>query len=120
MGAANTEPGGLFFMSKTADPKWQRRRLQVMERDNWTCQRCGNTSEQLEVHHLVYVHKAKYHEYLDHELITLCRECHQYETENIGPAITMLNYNVRTSGMLSDEIAMLADYHFYSAKIQRT
>jgi hypothetical protein len=92
----------------TANPGWQKRRLEIMQRDNWTCQRCYNTEEQLEVHHLVYRGKTKYQDYLDCELITLCRSCHQRETDNLDKAIQYFNYQIRTSGMLSDEIMELA------------
>lgn len=105
------EPGRAFSMTNTSNPLWQRKRLKIFERDGWACQRCFDESEQLEVHHLVYKEGIPYWEYQEHELITLCRTCHQYETDNIKKAIDLLAYNVKTSGLLSDEILKLASYH---------
>lgn len=68
------------------DPRWQKRRLEIMQRDNFTCQKCGNglnDGVSLNVHHLVY-RKCQPWEYLDYELVTLCENCH-HETHNAKP-----------------------------------
>lgn len=106
-------------MSNTTNPQWQRRRLEILNRDNFTCQRCYDTETQLEVHHVVYRNRTKYQDYLDKELITLCRKCHQHETENLDRSIEFLVYQIRTSGMLSDEIMELASYHMKNPKVRR-
>jgi len=53
--------------------EWQELRRQILQRDNYTCQQCGQTSP-LEVHHL----KAKHIGGTDDpaNLITLCETCH--------------------------------------------
>ena len=61
------------------DPRWQKRRLEIMQRDNFTCQMCGNgltSGVPLNVHHYVYHKGYLPWEYPDKELITLCRDCH--------------------------------------------
>jgi len=63
------------------DPRWQRRRLEIMQRDDFTCQHCGRKDRTLHVHHKRYVKQWKPWEYLDSDLITLCDECHQIETD---------------------------------------
>jgi 5-methylcytosine-specific restriction endonuclease McrA len=40
------------YNEKLKDPRWQRRRLKIFERDNWTCQLCSRTDLELHVHHL--------------------------------------------------------------------
>lgn len=52
--------------------KWKVRRKQVLERDNYTCQECGNKAWQ--VHHLTY--KRIFNERLN-DLISLCEDCHK-------------------------------------------
>lgn len=99
------------YPEQIKNPKWQRKRLEVFNRDNFTCQRCGSSKKEIQVHHLVYHPGNKIWEYKDHELITLCKDCHKHESENLNPACKMLIYNIRTSGMLSDEIYELAQYH---------
>lgn len=61
-------------------PEWQKKRLEIMHRDNFTCQYCGSKENELQVHHRVYRKGAKPWEYDDFELITLCKNCHSLET----------------------------------------
>lgn len=62
-------------------PLWQKKRLKIMERDDFTCQHCGCKERELQVHHRIYHKGAKPWEYDDSELITLCNQCHEVETE---------------------------------------
>lgn len=71
----------MTYQQKLADPRWQRKRLEIMNRDNWTCQRCGDATTQLEVHHTDYWEGKKPWEYPDDMLTTVCRNCHQKEQE---------------------------------------
>lgn len=67
----------LFKMEQYKDPRWQKRRLQIMERDKFGCQSCGLTGRTLNVHHFVYKRGKDIWDYKDDELITLCNECHE-------------------------------------------
>ena len=62
-------------------PLWQKKRLRILERDDFTCQHCGCKERELQVHHRIYHKGAKPWEYDDSELITLCSRCHEIETE---------------------------------------
>ena len=59
--------------------KWQKKSAEIKMRDNFTCQRCGKTSDEtvLNVHHICYIEHLHYWEYPDNLLITLCPECHK-------------------------------------------
>ena len=59
------------------DPRWQRKRLEVMQRDHWKCACCSDGESELNVHHIQYRQGAKPWEYDDSLLITLCRRCHE-------------------------------------------
>ena len=65
------------------DPRWQKRRLEIMERDEWTCQKCRDTEATLTVHHKSYRFEgdgfADVWDYKDNDLITLCDTCHGVE-----------------------------------------
>ena len=63
------------------DPRWQKKRLEVMQRDGFRCQHCLSEDKELQVHHAVYHKNYKPWEYENKELITLCRRCHEIETE---------------------------------------
>lgn len=46
----------------------------VLHRDNYSCQHCGVTKTQLQVHHLIY--RSNGGSDLENNLITLCKDCH--------------------------------------------
>jgi hypothetical protein len=58
------------------DPRWQRRRLEIMQRDGFSCLCCGSESKTLSVHHRRYRKGAAPWEYDGGDLVTLCEECH--------------------------------------------
>lgn len=64
------------YSEKLKDPRWQKKRLKVLERDNWTCQSCFDFKDTLHIHHMVYDYRKEPWEYEDHLLVTLCAECH--------------------------------------------
>jgi hypothetical protein len=66
------------YKEKLMDPQWQKRRLQIFERDKFTCQVCMDTRETLHVHHLQYF-KGDPWDVEDIYLITLCEICHEEE-----------------------------------------
>jgi hypothetical protein len=61
------------------DPLWQRKRLEIFNRDNFTCQRCFNNRITLCVHHFAYQPGLKPWEYKNEDLITWCINCHENE-----------------------------------------
>jgi hypothetical protein len=58
------------------DPRWQKKRLEIMQRDEFTCQKCNHTKTTLNVHHIEYIKALKPWEYPEEKLITLCKFCH--------------------------------------------
>ena len=74
---ATTEYDSRPYWEKLKDPRWQRRRLEIMERDNFKCRHCRSDSNTLNVHHRVYNKGAQPWDYDDHLLITLCESCHE-------------------------------------------
>lgn len=66
------------YKEQLADGRWLRKKNEILERDNYTCQRCGATSN-LQVHHKEYLANKKAWEYSNEDLITLCVNCHENE-----------------------------------------
>lgn len=62
------------------DPRWQKKRLRILERDNWTCQDTGKQEETLQVHHCWYA-KGPPWETPDEFLLTLCESAHEERQE---------------------------------------
>ncbi len=67
------------YGDKLKDPRWQKKRLLIFERDEWTCQSCGAKNMTLNVHHLKYFPGKEPWEYEDVYLITYCEKCHETE-----------------------------------------
>jgi hypothetical protein len=67
------------YKEQLKSPKWQKKRLEIMQRDNFTCQICGETEKQLHVHHLAYLPGRNIWDYSAQHLITVCEECHEFE-----------------------------------------
>jgi hypothetical protein len=63
------------------DPRWQKKRLEILSRDEFTCQFCRDTESTLHVHHLAYVYGRNPWEYENYYLLTLCESCHEFEHE---------------------------------------
>lgn len=61
-------------------PNWQKKRLEILSRDNWACRSCGNDKETLHVHHRIYNSGCKPWEYDNNLLVTLCSICHEEES----------------------------------------
>lgn len=61
------------YKDQLKHPEWQKRRLKIFERDNFTCQICLDTEETLQVHHKSYDKSKKAWEYGDDRLVTLAK-----------------------------------------------
>jgi hypothetical protein len=70
-------------------------RKAVFERDNYTCQKCGdNIGGNLNAHHVIYFYKDKTKRMLIENGITLCKKCHTKEHVNAGDRFAhLLNYS---------------------------
>jgi hypothetical protein len=63
------------YADKLRDPRWQRKRLEVMQRDGWCCVECGTEDRTLTVHHDWYVGEPWDAPFA--ALRTLCDKCHR-------------------------------------------
>jgi len=65
----------MSYSEQLKDPRWQRKRLEILQRDGFACRNCGNKQKELHVHHVVYVKDQALWDY-DQTLMTLCSDCH--------------------------------------------
>jgi len=63
------------------DPRWQKKRLEIFQRDKWKCQRCRSKKHELHVHHFKYTSKLPWKE-KNENLMTLCSYCHEEMSVN--------------------------------------
>lgn len=67
------------YSEKLKDPRWQRKRLEIMHRDEFRCRVCGDEAKTLHIHHVRYIKGREPWEYKDFYLVTLCEDCHRDE-----------------------------------------
>ena len=44
----------MAYSEKLKNPKWQKKRLEILNRDNFTCIKCGDKETTLQIHHFKY------------------------------------------------------------------
>jgi len=59
------------------DPRWQKKRLEILQRDNFKCRSCDDSKNTLHIHHTKYDKDLLPWEYDDLDYITLCKNCHE-------------------------------------------
>lgn len=103
------EPKG---QSPYLDPRWQKKRLSILDRDEFACQCCGSTSKTLHVHHLFYKKSSEGPwDYEDEALITYCDECHDALHSLSKRNANALFCSLVQAGITSDEqIRELVDF----------
>jgi hypothetical protein len=69
------------YSEQLRDPRWQRKRLETMQRDDWKCCRCSRGDVTLNVHHREYINGRMPWEYELEMLETLCEPCHNRHHE---------------------------------------
>lgn len=81
----------LTYVEKLRDPRWQKKRLEVLDRAGWKCELCGLQSNSMHVHHGYYRRGAQPWEYHKSTLHALCEFCHLAyvgcDMEDIGSTI---------------------------------
>lgn len=96
--------GKTSYAELLLDPRWQKKRLEVMGAAGFVCEHCGDDQETLHVHHKAYRRGAKPWEYETHELMCLCHRCHgiwHEQKDAIDFAIGRMSF---------DDLARLAGY----------
>jgi len=66
------------YAEKLKDPRWQRKRLEVLNIHDFTCDGCYGDGNTLHVHHLYYVSGRDPWEYPNFALTVLCEDCHSF------------------------------------------
>ena len=62
-------------------PKWQKKRLKIIEEAGFECQNCGSKDDTLPVHHLYYEKDKAAWDYPEEALQCLCEKCHKEAKE---------------------------------------
>lgn len=96
------------YQDKLRDPRWQKRRLEILNRDKWACVKCFDDTTELHVHHRAYRRGANPWDYPDDVLVTLCAPCHREETDSLDVAVEAIA-NAFRSKFFSDDLTLIAE-----------
>jgi len=77
--SSNLPPANTTYSDKLKHPKWQKRRLEILNRDNFACTDCKSTDKTLHVHHRYYEKGLDIWDYPDNAFLSLCEDCHKAE-----------------------------------------
>lgn len=72
------------YFEKLKSPRWQRKRLEILERDGFVCKICGKTDSELHVHHKRYTKGADPWDEDSANLVSVCTHCHKKVTDVIN------------------------------------
>ena len=64
------------YSDKLKDPRWQKKRLEVLTRESFTCEMCVSTTKTLHVHHGYYTKGMEPWDYPAESLHCVCEDCH--------------------------------------------
>lgn len=99
------------YYEQLRDPRWQKRRLEIMNRDEFKCQLCYDGESTLNVHHKHYHKGHAPWEYTDDELVTLCETCHENIDEIEADRKEILSkLNVDGPYSVSEGLALIAGW----------
>ncbi|MEO7048902.1 MAG: hypothetical protein ABI091_26605 [Ferruginibacter sp.] len=96
------------YKEKLKKTIWQKRRLQIFERDKWVCQSssCKTPDDNLNVHHKLYFDYIDPWAYPDDMLVTLCNTCHTKENDREKLEKHLANTLQMKGFFVSDLLAM--------------
>lgn len=103
----------MTYSQKLKDPRWQKKRLEILNRDNFTCRCCGDSESTLHVHHKMYISGRDVWDYDNMLLITLCELCHTSQHEQKKEYETLLLETLYMKGFSYDDLRELACCFYY-------
>lgn len=115
----------MTYSEKLKHPKWQKRRLEILNRDAFTCRHCGDTEKTLHVHHLNYVKGGEPWDAPDGALLTLCADCHAVAGDEERDAASTLvsalkDHGADASAMYALSLAIDLNLPRHSAQLKAT
>ena len=86
---------------------WQKKRLEILQRDEFKCLHCGCDDKELHVHHRWYQFGKDIWDYPDTCFETLCFECHEYIEMCIKSSTTDMQLIVRKTLLAQDDFDVI-------------
>jgi 5-methylcytosine-specific restriction endonuclease McrA len=84
----------ITYREKLRDARWQKKRLNILQRDNWKCVECQSEEKNLQVYHILYL-KIDPWDYADDLLQTLCDDCHAQRQGIVDSLVNALRIRLK-------------------------
>jgi hypothetical protein len=94
----------MTYAEKLQDPRWQKKRLEILQQGSWTCAGCFSTTNMLHVHHKVYLPDREPWDYPDDHLEVLCKDCHAKRSKESKLIDTALLHGLKVN--IADSFVM--------------
>ena len=104
------------YLEKLKDPRWQKKRLEILERDSWCCQKCFDCDSTLHVHHRVYFNNKDPWDIDNEFLVTLCKDCHTEESETFKQVFDKFSNQVKKNYFSCDIASLSSALNFCKIK----
>ena len=82
------------YLEQIKSPQWQKKRLEILKRDMFSCNICNDDKSQLHVHHLYYKPNTLIWEYEDESLQTVCDSCHEKLTNDLPKLAGLVAFRI--------------------------
>lgn len=93
----------MSYAKKLQNPLWQKKRLEILQRDNFECTLCGCNDKELHVHHRWYQFGKDIWDYPNENFETLCYECHEYIETSIKDSFSDIQIIIRKTFLNQDD-----------------
>lgn len=97
----------MSYSKKLQNPQWQKKRLEILQRDEFKCIHCGCDDKELHVHHRWYQFGKDIWDYPDTCFETLCYECHEYIEMCIKDSTTDMQILIRKTLLNQDDYSCI-------------
>lgn len=95
------------YYEKLKDPQWQKKRLEVMQANDFCCEVCGDNEATLNVHHKEYFKGHEPWEYEINQLACLCESCHECQHDEFDLLKWVCSYALLDGPLNREELAFL-------------
>lgn len=104
------------YSEKLKDPRWQKKRLEILERDKFTCQSCKSKTKTLHVHHVEYENNKNPWDYNSGILQTLCKDCHL----KLSGLLKIIKRNMQDySVSFLDKLDLIMGYELFEELVEK-
>jgi len=97
------------YQRKLAHPLWQKKRLEVMQRDGFKCTNCQSTEDELHIHHLYYLPNTLPQDYPLTAYTTFCNTCHEIEEAKMKLIEAAFCNRAQIAGLMSNHFVYLIE-----------